>query len=344
MESSRSASPDAPVDVVVVAIPETVASTLYGMVEVLQAAGNIWQALARDDEQRTLFHARIVSPDGSPFTCGNGIPVHPELSLTDDPDGSIVVLPELWLGADDHLLGRYPELMSWIRSMHRDGASIYAAGSGSVMLAETGLLDGCDTASHWACADLFHDKYPAVRFQPERILAFADTAGLIVTSGGGTSWHDLVIHIISKHANPDEALRIAQVCLLKPHAEGQLPYAPLTRRHQHEDDVVHECEERIRERYADAHVLQSIVDRAQIPERTLKRRFRAATGASLIAYVQNLRVENAKRLLEAGELPVDEISAATGYEDASFFRRLFKRRTGLTPSEYRKLFRPILDA
>jgi len=64
----------------------------------------------------------------------------------------------------------------------------------------------------------------------------------------------------------------------------------------------------------------------------------------LIDYLQNLRLEAAKRLLEAGQLPVDEISAEVGYEDASFFRRLFKRRTGLTPSQYRRMFQPVSHA
>ena len=334
---------DAPTDTVIVAVPESVASTLYGMVEVLQAAGNIWQALNRDEKQKTLFHARIMSPDGKPFTCGNGIPVQPELSLADRPSAPIIVLPELWLGADTHLHGRYPQLIEWIREMYANGASIYAAGSGSVMLAETGLLDGREAASHWGCADLFHDEYPAVRFQPDRILSFADESERLVTSGGATSWHDLAIHIIAKHASHDEAMRMAQVCLLKPHAEGQLPYAPLVRRHRHEDDVVRDCENWLRQHFADTAVLQAAADRVQIPERTLKRRFRAATGTTLIEYVQNLRVENAKILLEQGLLSVDEVSERTGYEDASFFRRLFKRRTGLTPSEYRKLFRPIAE-
>jgi transcriptional regulator GlxA family with amidase domain len=76
----------------------------------------------------------------------------------------------------------------------------------------------------------------------------------------------------------------------------------------------------------------------------LKRRFKVATGSSLIERTQDLRVEEAKRLLEAGTMPVDEISVAVGYEDASFFRRLFKRRTGLTPSQYRRMFKPILGA
>ena len=78
--------------------------------------------------------------------------------------------------------------------------------------------------------------------------------------------------------------------------------------------------------------------RARIPERTLKRRFKQATGTTLIDYLQDCRVEEAKRLLEGGAMPVDEISFEVGYEDPSFFRRLFKRRTGLAPSHYRRMF------
>ena len=76
----------------------------------------------------------------------------------------------------------------------------------------------------------------------------------------------------------------------------------------------------------------------------MKRRFKAATGATLIDYLQNLRVEEAKRLLEEGRMPVDEISVESGYEDQSFFRRLFKRRTGLNPRDYRRLFQPVANA
>jgi transcriptional regulator GlxA family with amidase domain len=87
-----------------------------------------------------------------------------------------------------------------------------------------------------------------------------------------------------------------------------------------------------------------VIELSKIPERTLKRRFKAATGGTLIEYLQNLRIEEAKRLLESGQLPVDEISVAVSYDDASFFRRLFKRSTGLTPSQYRRLFQPVVNA
>lgn len=332
------------IQVAIVAVPETAGSALYGMVDVLLAAGNIWQTLVRSRSELSLFKVSIVSPDGKPFQCGHGIPVKPDCAIANAREHSIIILPELWLGPDEHLHGRYPELMDWLRQQYRRGASVYSACSGAIMLAESGLLDGCEATSHWGYQDLFSAEYPAVRFRPEPNLVFADTEGRIVTAGGTTSWHDLAIHIISRHGSPGEALRIAKVYLLKWHGEGQLPYATLVRRSPHADAVVRSCEDWLAGNYTSGDAIRQVVERSKIPERTLKRRFKAATGMALIDYVQNLRVEAAKHALESGSLPVDEISLAAGYEDASFFRRLFKRRTGMTASQYRRMFQPIHNA
>ena len=333
-----------PIDVIIVAVAKTAGSALYGMLDVLLASGNIWQTLARTGPVVKLFRVRILSPTGEPFVCGNGIPISPALSVKEDPESQIVILPELWLGPDEHLKGRYPDLMDWIRRQHEKGASIYSACSGAVMLAETGLLDDCEATSHWGYQDLFRKYYPKVRFRPEPNLVFADPTGQIVSAGGTTSWHDLAIHIISRHCSPGEALRIAKVYLLKWHGEGQLPYETLVRNNPHADSVVRTCEKWLEGHYHEQGAIPRVVELSNVPERTLKRRFKIATGSSLIEYLQNLRVEEAKRLLEAGEMPVDEISFEVGYEDPSFFRRLFKRRAGLTPSQYRRMFKPVLAA
>lgn len=334
--------PPAPVNVIVVAVPETAGSALYGMVDVLSAAGNIWQTLVRSETASKLFEVCILSPTRKRFCCGNRIPVTPDLSLNDNPNPEIVILPELWLGPDDHMKGKYPKLMDWIRQQHQHGAAIYSACSGAVMLAATGLLDGCDATSHWGYEDLFRKHHPQVRFKPAPNLAFADESGQIVTAGGTTSWHDLAIHIISRYGSPGEALRIAKVYLLKWHGEGELPYASLIKNNPHADAVVKDCEKWLQSHFREENLIQRMVERAKVAERTLKRRFKLATGSTSIEYLQNLRIEEAKRLLEFGELPVDEISYEVGYEDASFFRRLFKRRVGLTPSQYRRMFKPIV--
>ena len=333
-----------PVEVLIVAVPETAGSALYGMVDVLQAAGNLWQTLVRTEPEQTLFQVRIVAPSREPFTCGNRIPVVPDVSVADDPKAAIVILPELWLGSDEDIHGRYPELIEWVRRKYKEGATLYSACSGALMLAETGLLDGREATSHWGYQDLFRKRYPKIRFRPEPNLVFADPQGRIVTAGGTTSWHDLALHIISRHDSPGEAMRIAKVYLLKWHSEGQLPYATLVRRNPHADSVVRSCEEWLRQHSRKTDAIKQVVELSKIPERTLKRRFKAATGVTLIEYIQNLRVEEAKRRLESSPMPVDEVSAEVGYEDVSFFRRLFRRCTGLTPREYRRMFQPVSSA
>lgn len=333
-----------PVQALVVALPETAGSALYGMIDVLAAAGNIWQSLVGTESERALIRPRIVSTGRAPFRCGNGIPVIPECCVEDDPPCDIVILPELWLRPDDSVAGRHPALMDWLRRTYRQGTTLYSACSGSVLLAESGLLDGREATSHWGYAELFRRSYPEVRFRPEPNLVFADGAGRIVTAGGTTSWHDLAIHIVSRHCSPGEALRIAKAYLLKWHGEGQLPYASLVRRLPHADSAVRRCEDWLARHFREPNAVTRAVAALGMPERTLKRRFRAATGSTLIAYVQNLRVEEAKRLLETGTMPTDDICAGVGYEDPAFFRRLFKRSTGLTMAEYRRMFRPVGQA
>lgn len=331
-------------DVAIVAVEETAGSALYGMVDVLSATGSIWQTLVRTEGAGQAFRVKVVSPHEQPFRCGYGVPVQPDVSIADDPPADIVIAPELWLGPDEDIKGRYPELLDWITRRHAEGAWLYSACSGAIMLAATGLLDGRDATSHWGYQDLFRKNYPNVRFRPEPPLAFADPTGRIVTAGGTSSWHDLALHIIARHVSPAEALRIAKVYLMKLHGEGQLPYQALIRGSSSADALVEAAEEYLKDHLRDARAVMDAVSHVGIPERTLKRRFKAATGSSLIEYLQRLRIEEAKRVLEWESTPVEEVSLQVGYEDASFFRRLFKRLVGLTPSEYRRMFQPVAHA
>jgi transcriptional regulator GlxA family with amidase domain len=241
------------------------------------------------------------------------------------------------------MLDRYADVKDWIRHCYRSGSTIYTACSGSILLASTGLLDGHEATSHWGYQDLFRRSYPAVRFNPSPNLVIAGRAARIVTAGGTTSWHDLALHIISRHCSPGEALRIAKVYLLKWHGEGQLPFQSLVRRQPHADLVVRRAEDWLARHFRQAHAVSGVVTALGIPERSLKRRFKTATGSSLMDHVQNLRIEEAKRMLEIGATSAEDIAASVGYDNAAFFRRLFKRCTGLTPGAYRRMFRSAIS-
>ena len=131
---------------------------------------------------------------------------------------------------------------------------------------------------------------------------------------------------------------MARYFALQWHHDGLAPYIVFRGRTDHGDAVVGEAQEWLASHFSVASPVEEMVKRSGLAERTFKRRFSQATGFAPIDYVQRLRIEDAKRRLERTDAPADEISWKVGYEDPAFFRRLFKRLTGLTPGAYRKRF------
>jgi transcriptional regulator GlxA family with amidase domain len=213
--------------------------------------------------------------------------------------------------------------------------------SGTLVLAEAGLLDQREAAAHWAYGVLFAQSYPNVRLRKGSILCLSSASDRIVTAGGVTSWQDLALYLIAHFCGAERASETAKVYLLSGHEDGQLPFAAMNRRVNRSDSVVADCQEWIALNYARANPVQTMVQRTGLNPRTLSRRFLAATGRAPLEYVQEMRMEEAKQMLEVGSEPIEAISAAVGYADAAAFRRLFKRVVGITPSTYRRRFSTV---
>lgn len=333
-----------PIEVAIVAVPETGGGALYGMVDLLSAAGTLWPDLVGTVRPRSLFRPYVVAYRKEAFRCTHGVPVVPDGSIEDGLEPKIVVVPELWQPPGTGPIDAYRELGIWLRDRHAGGSLIYSSCTGAIVLAASGLLDGCPATSHWAYENHFHERFAAVDFVSDSSLVAADPEGRIVTATGSVSWQDLALHIIARHCSAEEALRVAKSSLLRWHDEGQRPYTALVQRREHQDAIVTAVEGWLEENFAGNDTLYSAVTFSGLAERTLKRRFKRATGATLIERIQSLRIEEAKRRLELGSDPVEDISLAVGYENTSFFGRLFKRLTGATPGTYRRMFQPIARA
>jgi transcriptional regulator GlxA family with amidase domain len=139
-------------------------------------------------------------------------------------------------------------------------------------------------------------------------------------------------------------MRVARLHLLGWHDRGQQPFATLARTRQSEDALIAKCQEWIAQNYDQPAPVAAMVRQSGLPERSFKRRFTRATGMSPLEYVHTLRLEESKQMLETTDEPVEAIAEQAGYEDASFFSRLFRRRIGLTPAQYRKRFRSLRRA
>jgi transcriptional regulator GlxA family with amidase domain len=331
----------AALSVSLLALPETTPTSLYGLFEVLSAVGVTWKELTGEAAAARRMQPRIVSRDGRPFVTTSGVPLAPACSMAEVDACDIAVVTDLALTPGVDPRGRWPEETAWMRAQFERGAIVCSVCTGSVFLADAGLLDGREATTHWAATDIFSRCYPAVRLKPERILCLAGPERRIVTGGGPSAWADLALHLVGRTCGAAEAVRIAKIFVIGDHADGQLPFTAMTRHRYHEDGVIGRCQVWIAEHYAEPNPVARMVEYSQLAARTFKRRFRQATGYTPVEYVQALRVEEAKQWLEASEEPVDAIAHKVGYEDPASFRKLFKRCTGITPGRYRQRFQLV---
>ena len=330
-----------PARVSLLALPESSGSVLYGLYDVFTLAGHVWSEITGEPECSAGFVVEIVSPSTQPFRCSGGVPVAPQASLAERPSSDLVIVSDFAIPLDFDPTGQWPKAVGWVRRQHAAGATIAAVCSGSVLLAEAGLLDGLSATTHWAYEDLFRRHFPQVTLCLNDVLVAAGPAGRMITSGGATSWEDLALHLVGRFCGEREARRLAKAFLIGDRSEGQLPYAARTKPRGHDDRVIADCQVWIADHYAAPNPVTRMVERSGLPERSFKRRFRAATGFTPVAYVQALRIEEAKQQLETTDWPTDQVAAAVGYEDPAFFRRLFKRHAGITPARYRQRFRGL---
>jgi transcriptional regulator GlxA family with amidase domain len=326
-----------PVRVSVLAIPEAVLSTLGGIFDVMNAFAVLPATSAL--QRPPPFRVEIVGVEEGPLYLASGLPITVQRSVSSIAATDIVIVPSIILATEGWQKGRYPDLVDWLRAMHARGAVLCSACSGIFLLAETGLFDGIDATVHFIYADAFADTYPGVRIHPERVLVVSGRNEELVSSGASMAWHDLVLYLIARHVGATAAQAIARSFALQWHQDGLAPYIVFEGRRDHGDSAIKTAQDWVATRFSVANPIEEMIRSAGLTERTFKRRFTAATGTSPIAYVQRLRIEDAKRRLERTETPVDEIAWQVGYEEPAFFRRLFKRVTGLTPGNYRRRFR-----
>ncbi len=334
-KSSRPAGAGA-CHVSLVALPDAVASTLFGIFDVVNAFAMMRGAATEAGEPP--FRVQIVAESVGTMRLASRVPIDVPDAIDAVASTDVVIVPSVLLPPGGWEKGRYGGLVKWVRAMHARGAVLCSACSGIFLLAETGLFDGRDATVHFEYARAFASLYPQVPIHPERVLVISGERQELVSSGASTSWHDLMLYLIARYAGATAAQDVARMFALQWHQDGLAPYIVFKGRTDHGDAEIAAAQEWVAKHFSVAAPVEAMVRRSRLAERTFKRRFLAATGLTPLAYVQRLRIEDAKRRLERTDASVDEIGWRVGYEDGAFFRRLFKRTTGLAPGAYRKRF------
>lgn len=225
--------------------------------------------------------------------------------------------------------------VSWIRDLHQQGTTLASSCAGSFLLAEAGLLDGRRASTHWADADEFRKRFARVRLEIDEIII---EDGSFVTAGGLMAWTDLGMRLCERLFGPGVMMQTSRFMLVDTAGREQRNYKGFLPTRDHGDEAILSVQGLLQDNDGRGLTISQMAEHARLEERTFLRRFKAATGLRPTEYAQNLRVEKAKEMLQLSRRPIDQIAWTVGYRDASAFRRLFRRETGISPAEYRRRF------
>ncbi len=304
-------------------------NSVTGAYYLLQEAAN---PILGGAEEGVDFDVQIISGSGGSVPPNEQFAIHPDADLSVCKRLDLLIIPGI-RGPFEQQIVANESLLALLRECYlQHGVELASMCTGAFLLAATGLLDGKVCATHWALANEFRQCYPKVRLRPEEVIT--DTDGLY-TSGGAYTSLNLMLYLIEKFADRKLALKVARFFNIHIDQRSQMPFAIFQTQKNHGDAAIAEVQQYIESHFSEPITVKGLAVRFAFSSRSFIRRFKAATGNSPIEYIQRVRIEAAKRLLENSHLHISELVYQTGYNDLKSFRDVFRKLTGLSPKAYR---------
>lgn len=311
----------------------TVLVVLFDDVQSLDVTGPLEVFAGAEHHTPGTYRIRTASLDGAPVRTSSGLTVVPDLALADTPAPHTLLVP-----GGQGTRRPDPRLTDWLRENGPRAERLVSVCTGAILLAAAGLLDGHRVTTHWAYSDTLAHNHPAVAVEPDPIYI---RDGKVATSAGVTAGIDLALALVEEDLDRDVALTIARhlvVFLRRPGNQAQFSAQLATQTARREP--LREVQQWITEHPDGDLSVESLAARARLSPRHFARAFQAETGTTPGRYVDRVRLEHARRLLEDTTDGVEEISRASGYGTPEAMRRAFIRTLGAAPAEYRRRFRP----
>jgi transcriptional regulator GlxA family with amidase domain len=286
------------------------------------------------------FEVVTASLDGADVAAWRGQTLHVDLAIGNISRTDLVLIPGFLFTLKD-ALPAFPGYGPWLRQQHAQGAVVASMCTAAFMLAEAGMLSGIRATTHWAFADLFRRRYTEVCLEEHRILCEDNR---VITCGGASAAMDLLLHLIRRFASLDLAHKCGKYLLVDNVRSEQSVYAMCSLPKNHGDGDILRVQNWLEDHFHQPLLINDMAQRFGFGVRNFKRRFKEATGYTPLTYLQTLRLEKTKQLLESTRMTLESITYKVGYEDSNSFRRLFQQRVGLLPAAYRKKFQPSASA
>lgn len=266
--------------------------------------------------------------------------INPDVLLEDVKKTDLIIIPAIH-GIQQENFKNNQAFIPWIIDQHHKGAELASFCIGTFFLAETGLLEGKQCATHWASAHEFREMFPKVNLVDDKIMTAENG---IYTSGGAYSYLNLLLYLIEKHVGREMAILISKTFMIDIDKESQSPFIIFQGQREHKDEPVKKAQEFIETNYGNKITVDRLAEMFALSRRSLERRFKKATHNTIVEYVQRVKMEVAKKSLETGQKNVGEVMFEVGYADDKAFRNTFKKIAGISPVQYRNRYNRVTEA
>ena len=319
----------------VIALDGAFAASVFGPLELVQACGRMQASLP--ELEPCEITTEILSPDGKPFLSTSGYRLPVDGALKDLPRGSVILLPGFGVPRVHRLaelLKRHAAFGVWLKRQHEAGSTIVAFGTGSLLLAEAGLLARKRATTYWPYADFFRERYPGIQLDPDALCVEHEG---ILNMSGTICGVDAALAVIERFVSKESARLCTKLLVMENRPPSELRYE-MRQPTVHNDPLIDKAVNWIRGNLHERLTVDDVLRHVPTSRRNLNRRFKLETGEGIQAFIQRLRIDRAKILLETSSLPLEQIVERVGYNDASALARQFKRYTQLTPNQYRQRY------
>ncbi len=260
--------------------------------------------------------------------------VSPDILIRDLDHTDLILIPSVH-GDKKKILADNNDMLTWIGRQYHDGAAVASLCIGAFLLAGTGLLDGKSCTTHWELAAEFRELFPATHLARDKIITDENN---IYTSGGAYSWLNLILYLVEKYAGREIAVLCAKGFQIDIHRSSQSAFIIFSGQKDHKDTAISTAQEFIEQNIHTRITVGQIATMLALGRRNLERRFKQATGNTVMEYFQRVKMEVVKKSLETSRLGVNEAMNKVGYSDPKAFRIIFKKVTGLSPLQYRNRY------
>ncbi|MFD7730848.1 GlxA family transcriptional regulator [Kitasatospora phosalacinea] len=327
--------------------PRTVVIAAFPGVELLEVTGpaEVFSVASRlAGPAAPGYRVEVAAPAAGPLVTAAGVRLVADRALAEVGPGVDTLLVAGAMAQDGGRLRAVvpPELVGWVAGAAPQVRRLGGVCAGVHVLAAAGLLAGRPATTHWLTAGQLAAEHPEVAVDADPIFI---RSGRIWTCAGVTAALDLALALVAEDLGARIALETARAMVMyvkRPGGQRQFS-VPLSVQDGADDRVDELCRWLV-ENLQRPVPLEEMAGRAHLSVRHFGRVFRARTGRTPAGYLEELRVEAARRLLEDGSRTLPEVAAVCGLGTVETLHRAFRRRTGTTPAEYRRRFRPHPDA